>query len=204
MQFSVHSIFVLIQDLWDIIIYHIAYVVNFVFSKLALECKTVLTGKHLLHVPTCVCWLWGRKKYYMYEGCSESSASYFIMSDHDTRGRCWWYGVEVEPPHQYSITFCCCETDGSRGAVWQNGVWYGSAYVAEVCHWIPWWRKNGTQWHSSMFTESFWRPNSGCEHCGWRISAGATLTWKRIHIVAMQQSHYEMKSISISSCVQIN
>ena len=45
--------------------------------------------------------------------------------------------VEVEPYHQYSITFCCCASDGSRGAVWQNGVWHGSAYEAEVCHWIP-------------------------------------------------------------------
>jgi len=26
-------------------------------------------------------------------------------------------GVEVEPPHQYFITFCCCITDGSKGAV---------------------------------------------------------------------------------------
>ena len=25
--------------------------------------------------------------------------------------------IEVEPSHQYSITFCCHETDGSRGAV---------------------------------------------------------------------------------------
>ena len=25
--------------------------------------------------------------------------------------------VEFEPTHQYSITFCCCVTDGSRGAV---------------------------------------------------------------------------------------
>ena len=25
--------------------------------------------------------------------------------------------VEVEPSCQYSITFCCCVTDGSRGAV---------------------------------------------------------------------------------------
>jgi len=23
--------------------------------------------------------------------------------------------VEFEPSHQYSITFCCCVTDGSRG-----------------------------------------------------------------------------------------
>ena len=39
--------------------------------------------------------------------------------------------VEVETSHQYSITFCCCATDGSRGAVWQNGVWHGSVYEAK-------------------------------------------------------------------------
>ena len=25
--------------------------------------------------------------------------------------------VEVEPSHQHPITFCCCVTEGSRGAV---------------------------------------------------------------------------------------
>ena len=25
--------------------------------------------------------------------------------------------VEIESSHQYPITFCCCMTDGSRGAV---------------------------------------------------------------------------------------
>lgn len=30
--------------------------------------------------------------------------------------------VEVELSHEYSITFCCLVTDGSRGAVWQSGV----------------------------------------------------------------------------------
>ena len=34
--------------------------------------------------------------------------------------------VEVEPSHQYSITFCCSVMDGSRGAAWQSGVWHGS------------------------------------------------------------------------------
>ena len=33
--------------------------------------------------------------------------------------------ADVEPSHQYSTTFCCCVTDSSRGAVWQNGVWHG-------------------------------------------------------------------------------
>jgi len=50
--------------------------------------------------------------------------------------------VEVELPHQYSVTFCCCETDGSRRAVWQNGAWQGSADEAKGCHWTPPCRKN--------------------------------------------------------------
>lgn len=30
--------------------------------------------------------------------------------------------VETEASHQYSIAFCCCATDSSRGAVWDNGI----------------------------------------------------------------------------------
>ena len=53
--------------------------------------------------------------------------------------------VEVEPSHQYSIPFCCHVTDGSRGAVWHNGIWCGSVCERKVCHWIsPRWKK----WHS--------------------------------------------------------
>jgi len=45
--------------------------------------------------------------------------------------------VEIEPSQKYSITVCCHETDGSRGEIWQNGIWNGSAYGAKVCHGIP-------------------------------------------------------------------
>ena len=30
--------------------------------------------------------------------------------------------VEAEHSHHYSMTFCCCVTDGSRGATRQNDV----------------------------------------------------------------------------------
>ena len=40
--------------------------------------------------------------------------------------------VQVEPSHQYSITFCCCVTDGSRGVVQQNGVW-NAQRAASLC-----------------------------------------------------------------------
>ena len=35
--------------------------------------------------------------------------------------------VEAETSHQY-ITLCSRVTDGSRGAVWQNGKWHASVY----------------------------------------------------------------------------
>ena len=65
-----------------------------------------------------------------------------MMSEEDVGG----IAAEDEPSHQYSITFCCHETDGSRGGVWQNGVWHGSVYEAKLCHWIPPCGKNGTYW----------------------------------------------------------
>ena len=65
--------------------------------------------------------------------------------------------VEVESSHQYSIVFCCCVTDGSRGAVWQNNIWCRSAYEAEVWNWISSWRENGIHCHPSTFAECLWR-----------------------------------------------
>ena len=63
-----------------------------------------------------------------------------IMSEADIDGMT----VEVGPTHQYTITCCCHVTDGSRRAVWQNGVWDGSAYEAKGCCWIPPCRKSYT------------------------------------------------------------
>jgi len=43
-----------------------------------------------------------------YEGCSQTNASYLIMSAHKVGGRFWWYGSEAEPSCWNSITFCFC------------------------------------------------------------------------------------------------
>jgi hypothetical protein len=62
----------------------------------------------------------------LYEGRSESNASYFIMLAHDVTGsRGWTFPLIVHK-------FCCRPTDSSRAAVWQNGGSYGSVYEAEV------------------------------------------------------------------------
>ena len=100
--------------------------------------------------------------------------------------------VEVEPSHQYPVTCCCCATDGSRGAIWQNGAWHGSMYEAKVRNWIPPCRKNSTHWHSSMCAECLRTANSGCEHSEavggasqqwwqqkWRITCAGAYLYKR-------------------------
>ena len=87
--------------------------------------------------------------------------------------------VEAQPSHQYSPTFCCHATDGSRGAIWQNGVWHGSEDEAKVWNWIPPCRKNGTHWHSLMLAEYLWRPNSGCEHS--KAVGGTFQQWQKWH-----------------------
>jgi len=53
-------------------------------------------------------------------------------SDADVGGT----AVEVEPSLQYSVTWCCQVTDGSRGALWQNGVWHESVDEAKVCEFL--------------------------------------------------------------------
>ena len=118
--------------------------------------------------------------------------------------------VEAGHFHQYSVTFCCCVTDGSRGAVWQSGVWLGSMYEAKVCHWIPPCSKNGIHWHSSMLVECLWRPNSGCEHSEAVVGAFQQW-WQQCERQAMflpdghaQLSHHKIKSASISSSTQIS
>ena len=93
-----------------------------------------------------------------------------VMLAHNTIGG---MATEVEPSHQYSVTFSCHVTDERRGAVWKIGIFNGSSYEAEVCHWIPPYRNNETYWHSWMFMET-----KQCMWCGgeWSASVVATVT----------------------------
>jgi len=61
--------------------------------------------------------------------------------------------VDGEPSYQSSITHCCCVTDGSRGAVWQNGVWHWGGSEEKMCHWFPSCRK---KLHPLMFIDACW------------------------------------------------
>jgi len=94
----------------------------------------------------------------LYEGCSKSNAPHFIMSAHNTRGGCWWYGSRGWTFVPIFCLFCCCVTEGSRGAVWQNDVWHGSVYEAKVCQWIPPCRKKCTLSHSLELAQHLQKP----------------------------------------------
>jgi len=52
-----------------------------------------------------------------YKGCSKSNASHLIMLPKPSELDAGGMAVEIEPFCQYSITFCCHVTDGSRGTV---------------------------------------------------------------------------------------
>ena len=116
--------------------------------------------------------------------------------------------VEVETSRQYPITFWCRVTDGSRGAVWQNSVWHGSAYEAMVWHWIPPCKKT---LHPLTFINSHWMFTKTKQHLwtrwggGWCVSVVATAMWKTSSIPDShaQLSHHKMKTASISSPAQI-
>ena len=96
-----------------------------------------------------------------------------VTSEADVGGM----AVEAETSHQYSITFCCCMTGGSGGAIWQNDIWHGSACEAKGCHWILPWGRNGIHRHSLTLTECLQRPNSECEHR--EVMGGAFQRWQR-------------------------
>jgi len=93
--------------------------------------------------------------------------------------------VENEPSHQYPITLCCCVTDGSRGVVWWNGVWRGSAYEAKVCCWIS---LCGKKWHLLTFSDAWWTfietkqwmwTQWGSRWCVSAVATAAHLHWHR-------------------------
>ena len=74
-----------------------------------------------------------------------------MMSEADVGGM----AEQAEPSHQHPIPFCCCVTDGSRGALWQNGAWHGSVGRAKGWNWIPPCRRNGTHWHLSTLVKIY-------------------------------------------------
>ena len=116
-------------------------------------------------------------------------------------------GAEVEPSHQYPVIFCCCVTDGSRGMIWQNGVWCGSVYEAKLCHWIPPCRKMAPTGIHRCLLNGYGDPTVDVSTVrwwvvgfrgGWCISAVVTVMWKTSHF---QDSHADFYKHSVWALV---
>ena len=99
--------------------------------------------------------------------------------------------VEAEPSHQYSVTCCCCVTDGSRGALWQNSIWNGNVHEAKVCHWILLHSKNGMNIHWQLL--NVYGVDVSTVRGEWCISAVVTVTWKTNHVL---DSHAQSMAVS--------
>ena len=78
----------------------------------------------------------------MSEGCYKSSASYLVMLAL-VRGSVGGMAVELEPSQQYSATFYCYVTDGSRGTLTE---WY-------LTNKSEFMRK---KWHTLTFVDTCW------------------------------------------------
>ena len=118
-------------------------------------------------------------KHDIYEGCSESSASHFILLAHNFRGGRWWYssrGWAFSPIPHYTLLLC--NRWQQRGSV-TNAVWHRSTYKAKVCHRIPPWGKKiapltfiDTCWMFMETKQWMWAQWGG----GWCVSAVVAAT----------------------------
>jgi hypothetical protein len=98
------------------------------------------------------------------------------MLAHDIRGWYSWYGTRGInlPTNNLKVLLAC---DYSRGAVWQNGIWYNCIQSRGVSLNTFMWGKNRTCWHSSTLAECLRCPNSGCEHG--EVVGGAFHQWQQ-------------------------
>lgn len=128
-------------------------------------------------------------------GCSDSNTSCFILLADNIRSRCWWYS---SGGWTFLPIFCCRVTDGSKRALWQNGIWQGSTDEAKGCHWILLLRK---KWHPLRSINACWKFLETNQwmwaqwSSGWWVSAAVTATWKTSHVLDghTQLSHDEIR-----------
>jgi len=107
-------------------------------------------------------WLFRILRKNIYQGYSESNASYFVMLDHKVRGGCWWYGSRswtFPPVFSYVLLLWQMAAEGQPVRIASHM----EAHMKQR-YWIPPSGKNGTHQYSSVLAGCLWRPNDGCEH----------------------------------------
>lgn len=146
-------------------------------------------------------------KMWKYAGCSESNASYYIMSAHNIRGRCWWYGSRgstfLPIFHYILFLYDSCQQRGSL-TEW---------HLKWKCIWSKDVLLNSSMWKqlhpltSLMLAELLWGPTSACEHS--EMMGGASQKWRwrckkqLMFWMVMHGCHTTKWSVSINSSMQI-
>ena len=72
-----------------------------------------------------------------YKSCSEGSASCFIVDPQHQRWILVVWQLRLNLPNSVPLRVVATWQDGSREAVWQDGMWHGSVSEAKVCSYIP-------------------------------------------------------------------
>jgi len=110
----------------------------------------------------CIYWCGNMQTFWVWEGCSESNASYCMMLASAVGSTCWWYGSRgwTFPPVTHCVLLLCDR--------WQRRSSLTSdteAREANMWDWIPLWRKNGTRchwaWWMLMETKGWLRAQPG-------------------------------------------
>jgi len=120
-----------------------------------------------------------RWKWNYHDGCSRSNASYFMMSAHSVRSRCWWYGSRgwTFLPISHCILLPCDR-------------WQQKGSLAKLClTWKHVWSKGVAlkssvqkKWHPLTFVDTCWmfmetEQGMWAQWCGGVcVSAGVTTT----------------------------
>ena len=102
-------------------------------------------------------WEGKKKNTLLYKCCSESYASYFLMSAHSVRDRYWWYGSRG---WTFSPTLLHVIAMWQMAAEGQSDKMVPDTEVQTKQLIIPC-RNKGTRWHSLTLAKHLWWPNSG-------------------------------------------
>ena len=115
----------------------------------------------------------------IYEGCSESNASHFIMLAHNVRGGCWWPGSRgwSFPPIFHYILFPCDR--------WQQRGSLTKWCLTQTCFWSI-----GVSWNSSVWK----KPPIDIHQCLLNIYGDqtvdvSTMRWWMVHFSSGDSDH---------------
>ena len=138
----------------------------------------------------------------MYEGCSESSVSYFMIWVHNIRGR-WWYvsrGWTFPPTFHYMVL--PCDRWQQKDSLTEQHLMWKHIQSKDVSLNSSMWKKLqplifiDVCWMLTEIKQWMWAQWGG----GWCVSAVVTVTWKTSHITGGHEGIYKHSKQVVQHC----